>query len=204
LNKVLAIGAHPDDIELGCGGTLVHHVLAGDLVVMLVMTDGENGPGNVVERRREQRESCDLLGVDRLEWGSLPDLALSNHEREIIEVTERVMFTHDIDLVYTHSFSDTHQDHRAVSLGTLGAARKCKRVLFYGSPSSFSFAPTIYTDISDTLEKKLAALHCHASQVAASEKVSPEHVRGDALSRGRQALVQAAEGFVAHRYVTSI
>lgn len=170
---------------------------------MLIVTDGENGPGAIFERRDEQLRACEALGVgtDNIVWGSLPDLDVGNHEREVVSLIETVIKDFGIDLIYTHGIHDTHQDHRAVALGTLGAARKCHRILFYDSPSSYDFQPTLFVDIADTLEKKITALLCHASQVAASEKVSSAHVRGEAFHRGRQSLTMAAEGFVPHRFL---
>ncbi len=202
--NVLAIGAHPDDIELGCGGTLIQHVSAGDSVTMLVLTNGEHGPGDVFLRRGEQEASCRVMGVDHLEWGGLPDLAVGNHERELVAVIERVIAQYHISVVYTHGMFDTHQDHRAAALGTLGAARKCRRVLYYSSPSSYDFSPTVFVDITSVTDKKIEALQCHESQIIASEKVSSEHVRGEALHRGRQALTEAAEGFTPHRFMLEI
>ena len=73
--SVLAIGAHPDDIELGCGGALLAHVAAGDRVTMLVVTGGENGPGDdtqVTGRRAEQERAAAAIGA-RLVWGGLVD-----------------------------------------------------------------------------------------------------------------------------------
>ena len=61
--SVLAVGAHPDDIELGCGGALAKHVAAGDRVTMLVVTRGEEGPGDSQERVREQLRAVEVLGV---------------------------------------------------------------------------------------------------------------------------------------------
>ena len=73
--SVLAIGAHPDDVELGCGGALLAHVAAGDTVTVLVMTGGENGPGDepqVDGRRAEQERAAATLGAT-LVWGGLRD-----------------------------------------------------------------------------------------------------------------------------------
>ncbi len=61
--KVLAVGAHPDDIELGCAGALARHVAAGDEVTMLVLTPGESGPQGLTSRVREQETASALLGV---------------------------------------------------------------------------------------------------------------------------------------------
>ncbi len=63
-------GAHPDDIELGCGGALAKHVAAGDQVAMLVVTRGEVGPpGDTAQRVHEQHRAVQVLGVDTLMWG---------------------------------------------------------------------------------------------------------------------------------------
>src|SRR3984957_15193988 len=79
--SVLAIGAHPDDIELGCGGTIARHVAAGDRVAMLVVTHGEVGPGNVEQRVTEQERATEVLGVNTLLWGrDIPDCRVSLHE----------------------------------------------------------------------------------------------------------------------------
>jgi len=173
------------------------------------MSHGENGPGDVGQRVREQEASCSIMGVVNLIWGDLPDLSISNYQKECVKIIESLC--RDADVLYTHGEHDTHQDHRAVASCTLGAARKNQRILFYESPSAYNFNPNVYVDIStpyDTnstcLDVKLEALHCHASQVLASDKVSPDHVRGNALHRGREALTMAAEGFVPHRFVLEI
>jgi LmbE family N-acetylglucosaminyl deacetylase len=204
MRNVLAIGAHPDDIELGCGGTLVKHVAAGDEVSMLVVTNGEAGPGKTGQRRAEQRRAADILGVARLEFGALPDGRVSNHELTLVHLIEDAVRRHRINLVYVHGAQDSHQDHRAIAVATWGAARHAKNVLCYDSPSSIGFSPSVFVDISDTLEKKLAALECHSSQVAHSSMCSTELVRTQAGYRGFQARTAAAEGFMPHRMLIDL
>jgi len=201
--NVLAIGAHPDDIELGCAGTLVKHVAAGDTVTLLVVSMGEVGPGAVAQRADEQRRAADLLGASVV-FGNLPDCEVSQHELELVQLIERAMKDTGATVVYTHGLLDTHQDHRAVALASLGAARHCSRILCYDAPSSYGFTPTVFVDVTDSLEKKVAALECHTSQVRASVMASPELVRTSAGYRGHQARVSAAEGFMPHRFVVSI
>ncbi len=79
MRRVLAIGAHPDDIELGCGATLLAHHAAGDQVTMLVVTGGENGPvgSDGPGRRRGQEAAARILGA-RLRWGGLVDCAVAS------------------------------------------------------------------------------------------------------------------------------
>lgn len=200
---VLALGSHPDDSDLGCGGTLLKHVARGDSVTMLVITKGHSGPGKVSDRVREQQNAAKVFGADLI-FGDLPDGSVSNHELELVKLIEKVCSEYAIDTVYTHAAADSHQDHRAVALASLGACRSIPRLLAYDSPSSFEFNPTVYVDISDTMEKKLHALRCHSSQVAYSNMVSEELVRGQAAYRGHHARVEFAEGFMPLRMVLDL
>lgn len=202
--SVLAIGAHPDDIELGCGGTLVKHVMAGDQVTMLIVTKGEVGPGDTAERIAEQERACQVMGVDSLVWGDLPDCQVSLHELSLVHLIEDAIGTSRADTVYTHNINDSHQDHRAVALNTMGAARQVPNVLSYDAPSSLNFAPHLYVDISEAIDKKVDALLCHASQVEASEMVDSAKVRNSAGYRGHEARVSQAEAFMAARYVMAV
>jgi LmbE family N-acetylglucosaminyl deacetylase len=205
VKNVLAIGAHPDDIELGCGGALIKHVNAGDRVTMLVVTKGEVGPGETDGRLDEQRRAAELMGVENVIWGGLPDCEVSLHELDLVHMIEDVINTSGADLIYTHSQHDSHQDHRSVAMATLGAARQHSNILAYASPSYLrEFSPNVFIDIADTLEKKIDALACHASQVVASEMVSAERVRNTAGFRGHEARVASAEAYEAIRFVMAI
>ena len=202
--NILAIGAHPDDIELGCGGALIKHVAAGDHVTMLVVTRGEVGPGRTNERIAEQERACEVMGIDRLIWGDLPDCQVSLHELPLVHLIENAIKASGADIIYTHSISDSHQDHRTVAVNTMGAARKCSNILSYDAPSSMQFRPTMFVDVSDTIDKKVAALLCHTSQVEASEMVDAGKVWNAAGYRGHEARVGAAEAFEAMRYVMAV
>jgi len=200
---VLAVGAHPDDIELGCGGTLARHVASGDRVIMLVVTRGQAGPGDVAGRTAEQEAAAAALGAELL-WGELPDGSVSSSELALVHLVEEVVRRERVDVVYTHSTDDTHQDHRAVAHATLSAARHCRRVLSYESPSTYGFSPQVFVDVTATLEKKLAALRCHASQVTASAMASTDLVSSQAGYRGFQSRVGSAEGFAPHRLLLEV
>lgn len=202
--SVLAIGAHPDDIELGCAGALMRHAACGDRVAMLVVTDGEAGPGETTRRLLEQEAAAEVIGVQSLEFGHLPDGRVSNHELELVHLIERAVARTRADVVYVHGAQDSHQDHRAIALATWGAARHAKNVLCYDSPSSVQFNPTVFVDITDLVEKKVAALQCHASQVTHSQMASAHLVRTQAGYRGHQARTLAAEGFEPHRMTLAI
>ena len=200
--SVLAVGSHPDDIELGCVGTLLAHRAAGDRVTLLVMTGGENGPGalrEIMRRRFEQETAVSLLGMG-LRWGGMFDCEVTPDSRTI-GLIEDVITEVGADVVYVHAPDDSHQDHRAICAATLSAARRSCRVLHYQSPSTLSFAPTVYVDIADHLAGKLAALGCHRSQVEHSFVVDPEVVSAQARYWGAQARITYAEAFVPTRLV---
>ena len=195
MKNILAISAHPDDAEIGCGGTLAKHADDGDRVHLLVITDGKNGPGEVGQRKHEQEMAANVLGIHALFWGNIPDCEVSLHEKDLVALIERVIKHTKADIIYTHSVDDSHQDHVAVARGTLGAARHCPTVLAYDAPSSIGFHETVFVDISTTIDKKVEALRCHASQVAASPMVSADRERAKATVAGHHARVTMAEGF---------
>jgi LmbE family N-acetylglucosaminyl deacetylase len=200
--SVLAIGSHPDDIELGCAGALLAHKAAGDRVTILVMTGGENGPGTLQEiigRRFEQEAAAKLLGAELL-WGGLFDCEV-RADSQTVGLIEGFVAQVAADVVYVHAPDDTHQDHRAICAATLSAARRSCRVLHYQSPSTLSFAPTVYVDVSDHLAGKLAALACHRSQVEQSAAVEPDVVAAQARYWGAQARIVYAEAFAPTRLV---
>ena len=198
MRSVLAIGAHPDDIELGCGGTLAAHRAAGDAVTMLVVTGGQNGPGNA-DRRAEAEAAARNLDC-LLSWGRLVDCAVTADAATIAVIEEAIRDT-EADVVYVHAPDDSHQDHRAVTAATLSAARHSRRILHYRSPSTTRFEPTVYVDISAHLDRKIDALSCHRSQVENSAMVDPEVVAASARHFGAQARVRFAEAFMPARFV---
>jgi LmbE family N-acetylglucosaminyl deacetylase len=196
--NVLAIGAHPDDIELGCGGTLAAHAARGDRVSLLVMTPGENGPQAARSRITEQEEAASLLGA-RLYWGPFRDGAVPEG-RESVELIDSVIEATRADVVYTHAVSDSHQDHRATARSSIAAARRTTRVVSYEAPTSLGFVPSLFVDVEGFVEKKLELLRAHGSQVLKNRLVDLEAVQAQARWRGFQARIHYAEGFAVERF----
>lgn len=196
--KILAVGAHPDDVELGCGAALIAHRARGDEVAMLVLTHGESGPQAESSRMEEQREAARILGA-ALFWGGFRDGAVPD-DRSTVAVIERVLRETGADMLYTHVPRDTHQDHRAAGAASLAAARGASRVLMYETPSTRRFAPTVFVDAAAHLEGKLAALRAHMSQVLKNRMVDLDAVRAQARYRGFQARLRHAEGFETDRF----
>jgi LmbE family N-acetylglucosaminyl deacetylase len=200
--NVLAIGAHPDDIELGCAGALALHRAAGHRVSMLVMTVGEHGPQLTIARVREQEEAARILGAD-LHWGGLPDCNVQCG-METVQLIERVIALVEPDVVYSHAPRDSHQDHRAVAEATTSACRRLPRLCFYEGPTTLDFRPSLFVDVSDCLPIKLDSLRAHTSQVSKNGLVDLEEVTALARHRGFQSRIRYAEAFEASRYVLRI
>lgn len=199
--NVLAIGAHPDDVELGCGATLLAHRARGDRVALLTMTFGEQGPQALESRVREQEAAAELMGA-RLFWGGFDDGAVPEG-RAATEVIDAVIQEVDADLIYTHSPRDTHQDHRATSIASLAAGRRVSRVLMYEAPTSQDFVPSLYVDVGDFLDGKVDAIRAHVSQVQKNRLVDLDAVTAQARYRGFEARLDHgyAEGFAVARFV---
>lgn len=196
---VLAVGAHPDDIELGCAGTLLAHREAGDRVWMLVMTSGERGPSDIGSRVEEQEEAAELLGAT-LMWGGFQDGAIPEG-RPCVDVVQEAIDDAAADIVYTHAPNDTHQDHRATAVGSLAAARRLERVCLYEGPTTTDFRPSLHVDVAGTLERKIDALRAHVSQVLKNGLVDLEAIEALARHRGFQARIRQAEAFETERFV---
>ena len=107
-------------------------------------------------------------------------------------------------MIYAHAPGDSHQDHVATSAAALSAGRRLERVLFYQSPSTTSFDPTVYVDVEVTLSGKLAALRAHWSQVMQCAMVDLEEIEVSARFWGSRAKVCYAEAFESPRFVWDI
>ena len=203
--RILAIGAHPDDIEFGCGGTLIKYAQQGHDVSLLVMTDGGGG-GDGRIRRQEQQAAGDILGVSRLYWGEYPDTAIPL-DRESIQRVERVILDVRPDFIFVHSQDDTHQDHRHLSVATITATRYTRNVLFYEGPTTQNFSPNVFVEIDGVLQDKIAALQAHKSQVTKTNIEGMnilDIVQSSAHFRGIQGRVRNAEAFVPLRLFINI
>lgn len=197
--KVLAIGAHPDDIELGCGGALLAHKARRDEITLLVMTTGEQGPQASRSRISEQEDAAKVLGADLL-WAGFEDGGVPDG-RAAVEAIQSVVKAIGADVVYTHHPNDSHQDHRATAAATQAACRRLSRVLMYEAPTTLGFAPNLFVDVAPFVEGKLTALRAHVSQVLKNGLVDLEAIEAQARYRGFQARIRHAEAFEADRFV---
>jgi LmbE family N-acetylglucosaminyl deacetylase len=201
MNSILAIGAHPGDLELGCGATLAKLSAAGVHVRALVLSDGLHGARRADDRCAETRLALRLLGVSDVVQGDLPDTHLPSFVPRIVRMIESHCAEMLPDRVYTMLGDDRHQDHRAVFAASIVACRAVPQVLSYDTPSSWpNFVPTVFEPIERFLDRKVAAIRCHRSQHH-RDYMQEAHVRCNAQFRGQQVGVGPSEGFIAYKWV---
>lgn len=160
--RVLAIGAHPDDIEIGCGGTLLDHRRRGDAVSVLTLSRGSVG-GDQAERILESTATAVSMGA-QLFMGDLPDTCV-DPGIETIRMMETIVRLVDPTIVYVHSRHDNHQDHRAVHTAAMSATRGVPQLFAFQSPSATNdFAPTKFVAIDEVIVRKVEVLNLFESQ----------------------------------------
>jgi LmbE family N-acetylglucosaminyl deacetylase len=204
---ILFIGAHPDDIELGAGGTVRRFVDAGYPVKLLFLTKG--GFGCDPRRRQEEsRLACRELGVTSrkdIVFGPFRDSYVPNSKSVHDFIEKRVLrgtaaskhLKFPVFAAFIHSRHDTHQDHRVAHDWCVTALRRVQRIYAFESPSyTDQFAPTTFVDITDVMETKKAALARHKSQLALHRPyMEYEAMANVARFRGVRIDVKFAEAF---------
>jgi LmbE family N-acetylglucosaminyl deacetylase len=216
--KVLAIGAHPDDLEILCAGTLARFVTEGHDVVMAHASVGDKGHGKIPHHEVGQQRLAEAQSAARVIGASSETLGFRDGEiavndenmRKVVELVRRVQ----PDLIITHHPEDYHGDHSAVTglvvdasflatlpyyITSLPAHPIACPVYFMDTLAGVGFEPSEYVDISETIHLKMAAMQEHKSQITWLK----EHHASDILElidtvaayRGLQSGVQYAEGF---------
>lgn len=209
MNRVLAIGAHPDDIEFGVGGTLLKHKEAGDFVVYLCMTSTESIDGVTgkvlrtgAQNKGEVRCAAEVLGVDDVEFLSFTDLKVPFSFTSVSQI-EAIIKKNKINTVYTHWAGDANQDHIATFRATMAAARYVPNVFCYEQIpvprlSENQMIINHYVDITGYFDKKIEAANCHQSQMSKYKNHGlnvEENLETLARFRGIQANSKYAEAF---------
>lgn len=215
--NVLIFGAHPDDIEILCGGTSAKYVRLGHKVTHCVLTDGQTCSRRIPNaelievRKREAKAAADAIGADLIGF-DVKDEMLFDDEANRLKVLEVILKVRP-DVIITHSEADYALDHRAahdlaLAVVPMSVLANCYSALpcldrhpviyLMDTVSGVEFNPSEYVDISEDIETKLKALHCHKSQTQAFEDIGydlAEQVRVQSRFRGMQAGVMYAEGF---------
>jgi LmbE family N-acetylglucosaminyl deacetylase len=203
--QVVCVGAHPDDPESGCGGTLARYAAAGHKVTVIYLTRGEAGIKGkshdeaAAVRTGEAEAACKILGAKPVFAGQIDGATEVNRARA--EALAELLTREGPDLVFTHWPLDTHPDHQAASLLTLRAyLASPKRFPLYffevnSGSQTLGFMPAAYVDITAPRDKKKQALFAHKSQDG--EGIYRKHHEVMENFRGRELGVAAAEAFAA-------
>lgn len=220
--NILAVSAHPDDETLGCGGALLRHAAAGDVLHWLVATraGAERYGAELAARKKAEVEAV----ADAYPMASVRALGHAPAEldrvprRELVTQVSDVVASVKPDVIYTVGPHDVHGDHRVLfealeaSVKPFRAGAGVKRILVYETLSSTDqslgpnagFHPTVYVDVGATLERKVKILELYASELQAPPSArNGETCRALARVRGAAAGLAYAEGFRLLREVLS-
>ena len=201
--QVVCVGAHPDDPESGCGGTLARYAELGHRVTNIYFTRGEAGISGkshdeaAAIRTAEAETASKILGAKAVFAGQIDGATEANHARARSLLA--LLAAESPDVLLAHWPIDTHPDHQVAGILTIRAylalGRKVPLYFFEVNSGSqtMGFVPTAYVDITSTREKKKAALFAHKSQNG--EAVYREHHEIMENFRGRELGVSAAEAF---------
>ncbi|HLQ57883.1 MAG TPA: PIG-L deacetylase family protein [Gemmatimonadales bacterium] len=201
--KIVCVGAHPDDPESGCGGTLARYAALGHAVTIVYLTRGERGiPGKSLEeaariRTAECEAACRIIGAKPVFFGQID--GATEVSRGHVDAMQRLLSTEGPHLLFTHWPVDTHMDHQVASMLTIRAWMSLRTPALYffevdtGSQTE-GFLPNTYVDVTSVLEQKKTVLFAHVSQDG--QGIWREHHEVMAQWRGREVGVPAGEAFV--------
>jgi len=201
--RALVTGAHPDDPELGAGGTMARLVALGtDVTCWLACV-----PDRVDDRRLEASDGAKRLGVHM----QIASVGIGRHVSEIaphvlVGAVDDLLLALEPEVIFTHWPDDPHQDHRLVASAVMASARRTAAdFYFYGptdlrAPTANAFAPTTFVDISSVMDAKTAAVSAHASQIERKSMSGwQDRMHRQAAWYGTIAGVDLAEGFTVLR-----
>jgi LmbE family N-acetylglucosaminyl deacetylase len=218
--KVLVLAAHPDDELLGLGGTIARHADDGDEVTLCVCSEGATARYEAEvanELQASGRAAAGVLGARAIRFLGMRDQHLDAQPvLTVIQAVEAVVRELRPDVVYTHHWGDVNRDHKIVGEAAMVACRPVgddypRAVYLFETPSSTewswpdpaqAFVPNYFVDISATLERKLAAMACYATELRpAPHPRSLEALRSRAAYWGQIIGRAHAEPFVVARQV---
>jgi len=199
--NILAIGAHFDDVELGCGGALARHAKNGDTVYVYVATVSGfvNQYGQTVRGSEtalnEAQNAMQVIGVKEMICGQFKTLEVEFVDSLNIDIL-KIVQEKQIDMVYTHWVGDIHHDHQAVARASLHSCRHVPRLLMYRSNwyhSTMEFRGNFYVNITDYWSIKEQAIRSHVSEMDRTGEKWISFFKNEAENAGQRIGVKLAE-----------
>ncbi|HEX9840102.1 MAG TPA: PIG-L family deacetylase [Anaerolineales bacterium] len=157
--RVLLLGAHPDDIELGCGA-LLHHIVKETDVLCVTLSDNQKNP-DLKNVKEEHYVSMAILGVpkEKIVFGPFTTRVFPDSRQEILEYFLKLRTDFQPDLIFVHSGQDIHQDHNTMTNEALRAFRGITVLGFDVVRSSYGFFPHFLVEVTEEdVNKKIEAL----------------------------------------------
>lgn len=209
--KILAVGAHFDDVELGCGGALAAHAARDDEVYVFVAT--VSGFTNQYDQsvrssemaRAEAEDAMRILGVKQMFCGDFKTLEVEFVDSLNIQIL-RLVEQLGIEQVYAHWTGDIHHDHQAVARASLHSCRHVPRLLMYRSNwyhSTLDFRGNFYIDITDHWDAKEQAIRAHRSEMDRTSAKWINFFRNEAENAGQRIGVRYAEVYEIVKWLQS-
>lgn len=193
--RVLFLGAHPDDIELGCGA-LLHHIVKQTEVLCVTLSDNQKNP-DLVNVKDEHLKSMAVLGVpkEKVIFGPFTTRVFPDSRQEILEYFLKLRKEFQPDLIFVHSNKDVHQDHLTMTDEALRAFRGITVLGFDVVRSSYGFFPHFLVEVSEEdVQKKIEALSEYETY-RDRYYFNSELTRSIMIRHGALAEVSFAEGF---------
>ena len=188
---VVAFGAHPDDIEIGMGGTIAKlSALGYDVNLVVATLPNFVKIDKKEERRNESTMSAKVMGCKTPEFLDLTPDEITFGRRFVTKVDE-IINRHKPEVVFTQWIGDSHQDHQALTKAVIAASRDLNNLFMYET----AFRPQLYVDISATLDIKTNALDCFDSQKMRCGHLWVDAIVGRCAYRGYQNNTRYAEAF---------
>ena len=225
---ILAFGAHPDDVEISMGGTLLHYISEGKKVGIVDLTEGELGTrGSVESRYEEAEEACKIMGIETRVNLQMKDGFFQHDEENLMKVIVQIR-RFKPEIVFANSIIDRHPDHakgaklvaeaaylsglrkiKSTWNGTEQEAHRPRITLHY--IQDYFITPTIVFDVSSYIEQKMRAVQCYKTQFYDPNSIEPntpisgkdflDFLLGRMKEFGRPIGAEYAEGFTSSKFI---
>ena len=199
-NTILVFGAHPDDLEIGMGGTISKLVTLGYKVIMVIATlPNFTSVDKKEERKSEAQSSAKILGCTTPKFLDLqPEEIIFG--RKMVNLIDSLIKKFNPRTVFTQWIGDSHQDHQILTQSVIAASRDINNLYMYettipGGITEKSFRPQLYVDITKEIENKKKSLQCFKSQIPRCGPFWIDAIVGRSIYRGYQMNTKYAEAF---------
>lgn len=173
MKKILAVGAHFDDVELAAAGTLNYLSNKGAKVFKITLTDNVTKSKELKlnvkfnSSKKSSNNACKILGVKEIQNQMIKKCNFLDYDTVLMQYLEKIIIDNKIDTVFTHDKEDVNKDHVACHDIATTAARHCQNIMTFQSNFyvlNKVFSPNFFVDISNNVDNKIKSLNCYDSE----------------------------------------